>query len=323
MYGLDVRSTGWSDSTIDARKRLGALAQTNVSLARYSSYRVGGDAAVMATCSNIREVEQVAKAVEASGVETLVVGRGSKLLVADRGFDGLAIRLKGDFVLTDIDLATGTVRAGSAAFLPRLARNTGDAGLAGLEWAEGVPGSVGGSIRMNAGCYGGDIEKLVVHVTVARLIGGAVEQIKTSDLRFEHRDSSLEQTDLVLDATLQLRENDPKENRRVREEHRRERNSSQPARTLRTGGSVFRTPDAWRLIRQAGAHELKVGRASVSPTHSNFIEVSRGPVTGADDVLELMCRIKSVVLEKTGRSLIPETRMFGFEHDVIKSLADS
>ena len=145
---------------------LAGLARCDVPLAPLTTYRVGGPAALFVEARHAADLARVAEAVAATGVDVLVVGKGSNLLVADAGFAGVAVLLGGAFAAVDVDAEGATARAGAAAFLPRVARATLNAGHTRLEWAVGVPGSIGGAVRMNAGGHGADLAGSLVDVRV-------------------------------------------------------------------------------------------------------------------------------------------------------------
>ncbi|MEO5680657.1 MAG: FAD-binding protein, partial [Acidimicrobiales bacterium] len=148
--GLGPRRSPTVDAIEGAADRLGSRVQRDAPLGALTTYRIGGRAALLAQCADIGALEAVAEAVAATDVPSLVVGRGSNLLVADRGFAGLVVALSGEFERIDLETDRPTVAAGGAVALPALARRVTAAGLTGFEWAVGVPGSVGGAVRMNA-----------------------------------------------------------------------------------------------------------------------------------------------------------------------------
>ena len=191
------------DEARDACRRaadlLGDRAAADVAIGPRTTYRVGGAAALLTTVETDADLATVASAVQATGVEVLVVGKGSNLLVADRGFAGLAVVLGEEFATVVIDGTT--VRAGGAASLPVVARRTAAAGLTGFEWAVGVPGSIGGAVRMNAGGHGSDMAASVQRVRVVDLGAGEDGWVPVDQLALRYRQSRLRPAELVVQAT--------------------------------------------------------------------------------------------------------------------------
>src|SRR5438094_364777 len=185
---------------------LGKRAERNVPIGPLTTYRVGGAAALFVRVESDSDLAVVSAAVQRSGVAVLVVGNGSNLLVADAGFLGLAIALGEAFA--DVAITDSTVTAGAAALLPVVARRTAAAALTGFEWAVGVPGSIGGAVRMNAGGHGSDMAASLTRVRVVNLRGGEDGWVVAGDLDLAYRRSSLRATDVVLVAELSLARGD-------------------------------------------------------------------------------------------------------------------
>jgi UDP-N-acetylmuramate dehydrogenase len=278
-----------------------------------TTYRVGGSAARYLEVADAAELHRVAEALAglaAQGwpVPVLVVGRGSNLLVGDRGFGGLALQL-GEAFATVEPVDDGTiVRAGGAASLPVVARRTVSLGLSGFEWAVGVPGSIGGAVRMNAGGHGSDMARSLVGVRVVDLAAGEDVQVPAADLRLGYRRSSLRDEQVVVSADLRLTRGDVAEGEARLADIVRWRREHQPGG--QNAGSVFTNPpgeSAGRLIELAGGKGLRVGTAAVSTKHANFVQADPGG--SADDVFELMVRVARLVRDRTGVRLHPETRL--------------
>lgn len=298
---------------------LGPRAQRGVMLGGYTTNRVGGPATLFFEAIDEADLGRVAEATAVSGLEVLVIGRGSNLLVADEGFDGLALTLGSGFEHIEID---GTiVRAGAAVSLPVLARRTAAAGLTGLEWAVGVPGSVGGGVRMNAGGHGSDIAASLVRAWVYDLSGPSpgADCRAAAEMDLGYRRSGLSPSQVVTAAEFALvaGEVEAAEERiagvvRWRREH-------QPGGA--NAGSVFANPpgdSAGRLIDAAGARGLRRGSAHVSSKHANFFQVD--PDGSASDVLALMVEVQGLVFQHSGVHLEPEVRLVGFNPAVAASL---
>jgi len=279
-----------------------------------TTYRVGGAAALFVEVATAAELRAIADAlvVGRSRVPVLVVGKGSNLLVHDDGFAGLALRLDGDFA--DLTIDGTTVAAGGAVALPVLARQTGAAGLTGLEWAVGVPGSVGGGVRMNAGGHGSDIAATLVRVRLLDLRTGEDEDVPAADLHLGYRRSSVRPEQVVGQATFALTPGDLEVAAAEIAEIVRWRRDHQPGGP--NAGSVFTNPEgdsAGRLIEVAGAKGLRAGTAEVSTKHANFIQADPGG--RAEDVHTLMLEVRDRVRDATGVTLVPETRLVGFGED--------
>lgn len=298
------------DPVSAAAAALGARAATQVPLGPLTTYRVGGPAALFVEVHDDDDLAAVAAAVAASGVEVLVVGRGSNLLVADQGFPGLALQLGERW--SEVTVAGTVVRAGAAAALPVVARRSADAGLTGFEWAVGVPGSVGGAVRMNAGGHGSDMAASLVGVRVLDLARGEDERVSCADLHLGYRRSTIRPSQVVLEAELALAEGDVEQSKAEIAEIVRWRREHQPGGS--NAGSVFTNPEgdsAGRLIDAAGCRGLRLGTAAVSSKHANFIQADPGG--SADDVVALMHEVRTRVLDHAGVQLHPETRLVGFE----------
>jgi UDP-N-acetylmuramate dehydrogenase len=292
-----------------AAELLGGRARREVPLGPLTTYRVGGAARLFVEVGGEADLELVGAAVAATGVDVLVVGRGSNLLVADAGFDGLAVVLGEAFAGVEIG-GTG-VRAGGAAALPVLARQTAQAGLTGLEWAVGVPGSVGGGVRMNAGGHGADVAATLQRVRVVDLATGEDGTVDADALRLGYRSSSVAASQVVVSATFELAEGDAEASAAAIADIVRWRREHQPGG--QNAGSVFTNPPgdaAGRLVEAAGAKGLRRGTATVSPKHANFVQADPGG--SADDVRALLEEVRALVAERTGVELATELRLVGF-----------
>jgi len=279
-----------------------------------TTYRVGGPAALFVEVETPAELAAISAAVGRTqdGVAVLMVGKGSNLLVHDDGFAGLALRLGGDFA--DLTIDGTTVVAGGAVALPVLARQTGAAGLTGLEWAVGVPGSVGGGVRMNAGGHGSDIAASLVRVRLLDLHNGEDEDVPAADLHLGYRRSTVRSGQVVSRATFALAPGDPEVAMAEIAEIVRWRRDHQPGGP--NAGSVFTNPEgdsAGRLIDAAGLKGLRSGTAEVSTKHANFNQADPGG--RAADVHALMVEVRDRVRAATGITLVPETRLVGFGTD--------
>ena len=290
---------------------LEGFATADEPLAPHTTYKLGGPAAVFATPRSIDELRLVSTAMRASELPVMVVGRGSNLLVADAGFAGIAVSLT---ELADhVELAGTDVMAGAAVALPVLARRTAAAGLTGFEWAVGVPGSIGGAVRMNAGGHGSDMAASLVSARVLDLHSGHEADVEASRLHLRFRGSDLADHQVVLQATLSLREGDAATAEATLAEIVRWRREHQPGG--QNAGSVFVNPvpgelAAAQLIDGLGLRGFRIGGACVSEKHANFVQAEHGAT--AADVRAVMEHVRAEVFEQTGFLLRSEVRLVGF-----------
>jgi UDP-N-acetylmuramate dehydrogenase len=305
------RAPGGSAAVAAAAGLLGSRATREVPLGPVTTYRVGGPAALFVEASSVHDLWRVAEAVAATGLPILVVGKGSNLLVADAGFPGVAVALGPAFAEIAVD---GTrVEAGGAAALPVVARRTVRAGLTGFEWAVGVPGSIGGAVRMNAGGHGSDMAASLIEARVVDLRRpGTDAVVPVARLELGYRRSAVAPHQAVVTATLGLRAGDRAAGEREIAEIVAWRRANQPGG--QNAGSVFTNPpgdSAGRLIDAAGCKGLRLGSAEVSPKHANFFQADFGG--SADDVRALMEVVRRRVRDHSGIDLQPETRLVGFD----------
>lgn len=303
---LSARAGSVGDLLVGVDEPLGGL----------TTYRVGGPAALLVRIESAEALVEVAAArLElAPDAPVLAVGKGSNLLVSDRGFAGLAIVLGDAFA--EVSITGCDVRAGAAASLPVVARRTAAASLTGFEWAVGVPGSIGGAVRMNAGGHGSDMSECLTGVRVVDLSTGQHERVPVAALGLRYRRSSLPATQLVVEAEIVLAPGDRATSEAELTDIVRWRREHQPGGA--NAGSVFTNPPgdaAGALIDRAGLKGHRVGSAHVSPKHANFIQADPGGT--ASDVLAVMRTVTDTVLSQFGVQLIPETRLVGFEPDEI------
>ena len=297
--------------------RLPGRVERGVPSAKLTTYRCGGPLAVVVRAESEPDLHAVAGVLQAADVPMLVVGRGSNLLVADRGFAGVALVLAGEFEQLDVDLnpagaGAPEVRAGGAVALPVLARRAGAAGIAGLEFYVGIPGSVGGAVRMNAGGHGAQTDDVILGARVFDFGDGRVRDKTRAQLGLGYRHSKLDPRSIVLAATFAGRPDDPAAIAARIDEIVRWRREHQPGG--QNAGSVFTNPpddSAGRLIEAAGCKGLRVGGAVVSEKHANFFVADPGAL--AADVYALIELVRVRVHEATGVQLETELHLIGFE----------
>lgn len=297
---------------VDQLRASGLEVQDNVSLAPFTTYRVGGTARWFLELNDPGALEALALHRVAVEMEVRVVGNGSNMLVSDDGFDGLALHLGPAF--TEVEVSDIHLRAGGAAALPVVARRSVAAGLTGFEWAVGVPGSIGGAVRMNAGGHGSDISESLVSIRAVDLRSGENREMAAGELGLGYRRSNLPNSTVVASAVFELREGDVARGEAELAAIVRWRRENQPGG--HNAGSVFANPEgdsAGRLIEAAGCKGLRIGTAEVSTKHANFIQADEGGT--AADVRAVMERVAASVAQKFSVELRPETHMVGFESD--------
>ncbi len=293
----------------EAARILGPMARRAVPLGPLTTYRVGGPAALFVEPADDGQLEEVAVAVRATGVPLLVLGKGSNLLVTDAGFEGLCIRLGEGFA--GLSLKGSEVLAGGALSYPVLARRTAAAGLSGMEWAVGIPGSVGGAVRMNAGGHGAETSDTLVAAEVVSLSGEPARRTrKREELDFSYRHSAVSEDEVVVSARFSLTPGDPAASNARIQQIVRWRRENQPGG--QNAGSVFTNPpgdSAGRLVDEAGLKGFRIGTAAVSEKHANFIQADPGG--SADDVWRVVQAVRRQVAAATGIELELEVRFMG------------
>ena len=296
---------------------LGARAVRHQPLGPLTTYGVGGPAELLVDVDGPGDLDAVRAVLIGSDVALCVIGRGSNLLVADAGFCGVAVRLGTGFSSVGLPdrgpAATPpfVVRAGGATPLPVLARRAADAGWAGLTWAVGVPGTVGGAVRMNAGGHGSDVAGCLRRYTWVDLLSADGGTDDASRLQFAYRSSSVAASQLVVEAEFDVSRGDAASERAEVAAIVRWRRRHQPGGS--NAGSVFTNPpgdSAGRLIEEAGLKGFRLGTAHVSEKHANFIQADKGG--RADDVRALMEHVRLAVRAHCGVTLTAEVRLLGF-----------
>ncbi len=294
------------------RQRFGERARFDEPMSRHTSFRIGGPADVWIEVEDADEVLFAQRAARDAGVPLFVVGIGTNVLVSDRGVRGVVVKLGRGFATIDWS-AEGEMqraRAGAAAPFKRLVVEAAGRDLSGLEFAEGIPGSIGGGLLMNAGAFGGEMSDVVDAVQGVEADAGIV-RLERDQLRFGYRRFDLPLGMLIAGVEFLMRPGDGAEIRRRMADAKRKRESKQPL-GLPNAGSIFKNPPgefAGRLIDAAGLKGHRVGGAMVSPDHANFIvNVDRAL---AADVKSLMDQIVDAVWQERQIRLVPEIRLVG------------
>ena len=283
-------------------------------LSKYTTLKVGGAAQWFAEPKNIKEIKFLVLWAKAKKVPCQIIGAGSNLLINDSELKGLSICTKKMHENT-LNVKSGIIEALSGSHLPSLARQAAQAGLGGLEWAVGIPGTIGGAVVMNAGAQGSCIADWLQSVKVLPIKGGEPFEIVKKDLGFSYRHSILQTEKLiVLSARFLLEKgHSPKEIENITTKNLKKRTNSQPYH-LPSCGSVFRNPEplkAGRLIEELGLKGHQIGGAAISTMHANFI-VNTGKAT-AKDIYKLINFIQRKVQVSHGFLLHPEVKQVGFD----------
>jgi UDP-N-acetylenolpyruvoylglucosamine reductase len=284
----------------------------NFPLAELATVRTGGPAELFARAGSEAELIELLAWAEREALDLSVVGSGSNLLVADEGVKGLVLKL--DRQLAAIELDGRHLQCGGGARLPAVAAYAARHGLSGIEFAVNIPGTVGGSVRMNANAYGGELASALEWAQVVS-VGGSRRRTP-SELGFAYRSSNLRPDEVVAGARFALSVSDPETVKATLAGMRARRHDAQP-QGIKTFGSTFKNPEdpaangrsAGLLLAEAGCNGLAFGGARFAPKHANFIE-NTGTATTAE-VIALMAEGRRRVLERFGVALEPEVQTLG------------
>lgn len=291
------------------RRSCGRRVRTAFPMAALTTFRIGGPAALYLEVASELDLAAAGEAIRETGVPYVVVGRGSNILVADRGFAGLVLRLGGGYRW--VAGHGERLAAGGATPLPILSGVALARSLSGLEFGVAIPASLGGAVRMNAGAHGRELADVLDTVDVFTLTDGCARSVAAADAGFAYRGSLLPRDGVVVGATMRLLRGEGAEIRRRMEDARRWRRRTQPLAEANCG-SVFKNPPgdhAARLIEEAGAKGMSVGGARVSCKHANFIVASEG--ARASEVVALIRSVQELVESRFGVRLEPEVLFVG------------
>jgi UDP-N-acetylmuramate dehydrogenase len=325
-----LRRPATSEAIEHAFGLFNSRAKRNVDLSQFTTYKVGGTAALHMMVSSIDDLYLVSAVLAEVELPLLVIGRGSNLLISDSGFKGLAITMSGladyvDLPNRDDDPGVEPIALfGGSVALPVAARQSVARGLTGFEWGVGVPGSVGGAVRMNAGGHGSDMASSLTSVRMFHLRKGLEAHVNAVDLGLRFRGSALDDHHVVLSATVDLEWSmSPEASEAELQEVVRWRRENQPGG--QNAGSVFVNPEpgkvsAGAVIDELGMRGLRVGSAQVSEKHANFIQADVGG--SAQDVVSLMAEVRRRVRDERGYVLRSEIRLVGFEDETDPAIVD-
>ena len=281
----------------------------NEPMASHTTFRIGGPADYFVMPETVEELAGVLALCKEENVPYFILGNGSNLLVGDKGFRGVVIQLYKNFDGLEIN---GTkVTAKSGAMLIRVAKEAGKAGLTGLEFASGIPGTIGGAMVMNAGAYGGEMKDVVTAVTVLTK-NGEIKTLTGEEMNFRYRGSVVEEEGhIVLEAVMELTEGNLDEIQARMDELSVQRRTKQPIE-YPSAGSTFKRPEGYfagKLIQDADLRGYQVGGAQVSEKHCGFV-INAGGATAAD-VMQLMKDVSDKVNAQFGVTLEPEVKRIG------------
>jgi len=274
----------------------------------HCSFRIGGRVKAMALPASAEEAEKLCRLLHRAGLRPLVIGKGTNLLVSDGDLDLFVVKMDEGMDRIDL-LGENGLRAGCGVPLARLAQKAQSLGLSGLEFAHGIPGTLGGAVSMNAGAYGGEMKDVT---RLTRYLGEDMEihEKKDAEQGFSYRRSAFSGTgDVILESVFELCPGDPDEIRARMQALSEKRRASQPL-DVPSAGSTFKRPEggyAAALIDQAGLKGFSVGGAQVSPKHAGFV-VNRGGAT-FDDVVRLIAYIQETIYNRSGVMLEPEVKI--------------
>lgn len=281
----------------------------NEPMKKHTTFRVGGPADYFVVPTKVGEIKAVVTLCEETGMPYYMIGNGSNLLVADKGFRGVIIQIYK--AMNRVKTGGNIIRAQAGASLAQIAMEALEHELTGFEFAAGIPGTLGGAVRMNAGAYGGEIQDVLRKATVLTKEGKMIELSK-EEMEFGYRTCIVERMGyIVLEAELGLNPGKRENIQAVMEELREKRVSKQPLE-FPSAGSTFKRPEGYfagKLIQDAGLKGFQVGGAQVSEKHSGFV-INTGNATAAD-IMELMRQVNEKVKEQFGVSLEPEVRRIG------------
>jgi len=290
------------------KKKISSKISFNENLSKFSWFNLGGAAKVVFRPENLKELSFFLK--EIKDFNTIkVLGAGSNTLIRDGGFDGVIIKFGKSFSHISL-FDSNTIIAGASVLDKNISNFALENSLSGFEFLSCIPGTIGGAVRMNSGCYGQDISKILVSVQVMDL-NGNIKIIKSSDIKFYYRGSDLAENLFFISATFKGKKNEKSVINKNMNDFIIKKKNDQPSK-IKTCGSTFKNPlnnKAWKLIKDSGCEKMKVGDAQFSEKHCNFL-VNKGNAK-SKDFESLIQQVKSKVLNKTGVSLELEIKVIG------------
>ncbi len=277
-------------------------------MSAHTSFKIGGPAAVFVSPKSEEEIIAVSSLLRGEGIDFIVTGNGSNLLVSDKGIDSVVINISKDF--SHINCIDETIYASAGVLLSRIASLALENSLEGFEFASGIPGTLGGAIVMNAGAYGGEMKDVVLSTKYIDKTG-KICTCTRAEHEFLYRKSRFRDGDIILSSSIRLKKGNDAEIRSVMNELAAKRREKQPLE-FPSAGSTFKRPEGYfaaKLIDDAGLRGYRIGGAMVSDKHTGFVVNVGG--ASFDDVTRLMAHIQSVVYDKFKVELEPEVKIIG------------
>ena len=278
---------------------------------QHTNFKIGGNADIYVVAKTVEDIKQVSKFAKENAIPLTIIGNGSNVLVADKGIRGIVLKIALDDIEIQKEKEYAIIQVGAGVPLGKLAQILLKEGIGSFEFAAGIPGSIGGAIRMNAGAYGGEIKDSIKKVTYMNQ-DNEIISILGEDCQFSYRHSFFSKGNMIiLNATIQLPYTEKQNIQNKMEEYARSRKEKQPIEFPSEGSTFKRGEDfiTAKLIDECGLKGCKIGDAQVSTKHAGFV-VNLGNAT-AKDVLELIEHIKSVIKEKTGKIIELEIELLG------------
>ena len=281
----------------------------NELMSRHTTFRVGGEAACLLKVSNSKELSRIITFLRETEHDFFVLGNGSNLLVSDNGYDGIVLKLEGEF--GEVRASGLKIVAGAGVSLSKVAKTALEEGLTGMEFASGIPGTLGGAVVMNAGAYDGEMKQIIKEVTVMDREGNILV-LDNDTMEFGYRTSAIKNRPfIVLSAVLTLQEGEKEEIKNKMDDFAERRREKQPLEYA-SAGSTFKRPEGYfacKLIMDAGLRGFSIGGAQVSEKHCGFI-INKGNAS-ATDIAELIAEVQERVKEQFGVMLEPEVIRIG------------
>ena len=292
----------------NVKNKISGKISFNENLSKLSWFNLGGPAKVLFRPKSLQELSLFLK--EIKGIKKIkVLGIGSNTLIRDGGFDGIIIKFGNSFSHLSL-FNSNTIIAGASALDKNVSNFALKNSISGFEFMSCIPGTVGGAVRMNSGCYGNDISKILISVQVMDFDGN-VKAIQSSDIKFYYRGSSLDNNLIIISATFKGKKDNNLNIQQKINSFMKEKKNTQPSK-IKTCGSTFKNPKnqkAWKLIEDSGCAGMTVGDAQISEKHCNFF-VNKGNAKSRD-LEQLINQVQSKVLEKTGINLELELQIIG------------
>ena len=281
---------------------------TNEPMSKHTSFKIGGPAEIFVKINNVEELKLIIKISKQAEVPITVVGNGSNLLVSDDGIRGIVLKIEFDKIEIE---ESGKLKVGSGVKLAFLAQKCLKEKLEGFEFASGIPGTIGGAIRMNAGAHGSEMKDIVKKITCMTR-DGKIQVISNEEAKFEYRNSIFSQNDyIILEAEIQLKKGESQEIKSKMDEYAKSRKEKQPIEYPSAGSTFKRGKDfiTAKLIDEAGLKGYQIGGAQVSEKHAGFI-INKGDAT-ATDILNLIEYVKKEIHKKFDKNIELEVQVIG------------